>query len=127
VAQWAVSTVYTVRAQGNCVVKAQASSTRTAVLSGGGLTAPKTVSLGASPADWSTVGADDQSVASQLNIGAQQRAERQLWRVWLPLVLGVFALACALVVLRGIRATSRPRSAPEGRSVANAEVHQPVA
>jgi high-affinity iron transporter len=126
VAQWAISTVYTVRAQGNCVVKAQASSTRTAVLSGGGLTAPKTVSLGASPADWSTVGADDQSVASQLNLGAQQRAERQLWRVWLPLILGVFALACALVVLRLIRATSSPRSAPERRSVANAEVHQPV-
>jgi high-affinity iron transporter len=127
VAQWAVTTVYTVRAEGNCVVKAQASSNRTAVLSGGGLAAPKTVSLGALPTDWSTVGADDQSVASQLTLGAQQRAERQLWRVWLPLILGVFALACALVVLRGIRAMGRPQPAPEGRSVANAEVRQPVA
>ncbi|MDT5173247.1 MAG: high-affinity iron transporter [Mycobacterium sp.] len=125
-AQWAVSTVYAVRAQGDCVVTAQAASNRTAVLSGGGLTTPKTVSLGGLPADWSTVGADDQSVASQLNLGAQQHAERQLWRVWLPLVLGVFALACMLVVLRGIRSTGRPQSAPEGRSVANAEVHQPV-
>jgi high-affinity iron transporter len=126
-AQWAVTTVYTVRAQGNCVVRAQASSNRTAILSGGGLTAPKTVSLGALPTDWSTVGADDQSVASQLNHGAQQRAERQLWRVWVPLVLGVLALACVLVVLRGIRSMARPQSAPERRSVANAEVHQPVA
>lgn len=115
-ARWAAGTVYTVRAQDNCVVSAQAASNRTAVLSGGGLTTPKTVSLGGLPTDWSTT--DDQAVAAQLSANAQQRAERQLWKAGLPLVLAAFALACLTTALR---------QSQERRSAINAEPRQHVA
>ena len=65
-AQWAATTVYTVLAQGDSVVSAQAVSNRTAVLTGGGLTGPKTVSVGGLPTDWSTASAEDQSTAAQI-------------------------------------------------------------
>src|SRR5262249_60737585 len=32
-----------------------------------------------------------------------ERAERQLWKVWLPLVLAAFALACALTAIASVR------------------------
>lgn len=118
--QWAVSTVYTVRAQDNYVVSAQAVSNRTAVLSDGGLETPKTVSLGGLPTDWATAG--DQSIAAQLHANAQQRAERELWRVWLPLALATFALGCVVVAVRNGRVLpTRGR-----RNATNAEVRQPV-
>lgn len=120
-AQWSANTVYTVRAQDNCVVTAQAASNRTAVLNGGGLTAPKTVSLGGLPTDWSTT--DDRSVAAQLTTDSQLRAERQLWRVWLPLVLAIFALSCGIAAVRA----GRSASVEERRRATNAEVRQPVA
>ena len=95
-AQWAVNTVYTVLAQGDWVVSAQAASNRTAVLTGGGLTAAKTVSVGGLPTDWSTVSADDHSTAAAIIGADRNRAERQLWNIWLPLAIGGLALGCAL-------------------------------
>ena len=79
-------------------VSAQAVTNRTAVLTGGGLTAPKTVSVGGLPTDWSTASAEDQSTAAQITARDRERAERQLWRVWVPLVLAALGarLACAL-------------------------------
>ncbi len=121
-AQWSASTVYTVRAQGNSVVSAQAVSNRTAVLSGGGLGTPKTVSVGGLSTDWSTAAADDQSVAARIAAGTQARAERQLWKVWVPLVLAAFALACVIVAVRGGRADAQQ----ERRSVAYGESRQPI-
>jgi high-affinity iron transporter len=108
--QWSTTTVYTVLAQGDSVVSAQATSNRTAVLTGGGLTGAKTVSLGGLPTDWSTAGAEDQAAAAQIAASHRNLAEAQLWKVWLPLVLGGFALACAL----GAVASTR-RTAPAGQ------------
>ena len=84
--------MYTVLAHGDSVVSAQAVTNRTAVLTGGGLTAPKTVSVGGLPTDWSTASAEDQSTAAQIAAHDRERAERQLWRVWVPLVLAAFAV-----------------------------------
>jgi high-affinity iron transporter len=122
-AQWSASTVYTVRAQGNSVVSAQAVSNRTAVLSDGGLSTPKTVSVGGLPTDWSTAAADDQSIAARIAAGTQAGAERQLWKVWVPLVLATFALAC-IVVSWGSR---RVDAEQERRSAAYDDSRQPVA
>ncbi len=118
-AQWATTTVYTVLAQGDLVVSAQAASNRTAVLTGGGLTAAKTVSLGGLPTDWSTAGAEDRSAAAQIAASDRNRAEGQLWRVWLPLVLAVFALACglgAIIAVRGDPWTEHERKTVESES-----------
>ncbi len=118
-AQWAATTVYTVLAHGDSVVSAQAVTNRTAVLSGGGLTAPKTVSVGGLPTDWSTADADDRAAAAQVTARDQERSERQLWRLWVPLILGVlgaFAVACALGVLGGRGRAEQERTAVDGES-----------
>ncbi|OBE97097.1 iron uptake transporter permease EfeU [Mycobacterium sp. 852002-10029_SCH5224772] len=101
--QWSTTTVYTVLAQGDYVVSAQATSNRTAILTGGGLTGAKTVSLGGLVTDWSTSGAEDRQVAAQLAARHRDHAERQLWNVWLPLVLGGFALMCGLGAIASMR------------------------
>ncbi len=118
-AQWAVTTVYTVLAHGDSVVSAQAVTNRTAVLSGGGLTAPKTVSVGGLPTDWSTADADDRAAAAQVTARDQERSERQLWRLWVPLILGVlgaFAVAGALGMLGGRGEAEQERTAVDGES-----------
>ena len=118
--QWAATTLYTVLAQGDSVVSAQAISNRTAVLTGGGLTGSKTVSVGALPTDWSTASVEDQATAAHLSENARERDERQLWKVWLPLVLGAFAMACALGAVasgHGDRAgTEQERRSIDGES-----------
>jgi high-affinity iron transporter len=121
-AQWAAATVYTVLAQGNSVVSAQAVTNRTAVLTGGGLTAPKTVSIGGVPTDWSTTSAEDQSTAAQIAANDRERAEHQLWKVWLPLVLAAFALTCALGALASVRG-GRTEAEQERKSV-HGETHR---
>jgi high-affinity iron transporter len=116
-AQWAATTAYTVAAHGDSVVSARAASNRTAVLTGGGLAAPKTVSVGGLPGDWSTASAEDQSVAAQIVAADRARAERQLWKAWLPLVLAAFALACLVpAARRPAGRNSDTISAPKGEA-----------
>jgi high-affinity iron transporter len=106
-ARWGTTTVYTVLAQGDLVVSAQAVSNRTAVLTGGGLTATKTVSVGGLPTDWSTASAEDRSAVAQIAARDRNRAEAQLWKVWLPLVLAGLALACGLSAIIAVRGDTR--------------------
>lgn len=104
------------------MISAQATSNRTAILTGGGLTGAKTVSLGGLATDWSTAAAEDQSTAAQIAAGTQKHAERQLWRVWLPLVLACFALACALGAIISMRSDAR---ALQERKTSESESHRP--
>jgi high-affinity iron transporter len=121
-AQWAATTVYTVLAQGDFVVSAQAVSNRTAVLTGGGLTAAKTVSVGGLPTDWSTASAQDRSTAALIGASDRNRAEGRLWKVWLPLVLAGFALACALGAIAAVRG-DRARAEQERKTI-DSESHR---
>jgi high-affinity iron transporter len=105
--QWTTTTMYTVLAHGDSVISAQAVSNRTAILTGGGLTGAKTVSLGGLPTDWATSSAEDRSTAAEIVASGRNRGERQLWSVWLPLVLAGFALACALSAIASVRGSSR--------------------
>ena len=122
-AQWAATTVYTVFAQGDSVISAQATSNRTAVLSGGGLSGPKTVSVGALPTDWSTASVEDQATAAHISKSARERNERQLWKVWLPLVLGALALACTLGAVASGRGD--PAGTEQERRSIDGESHRP--
>ena len=115
-AQWAATTVYTVLAHGDSVVSAQAVTNRTAVLTGGGLIAPKTVSVGGLPTDWSTATAEDQSTAAQITAHDRERAERQLWRVWVPLVLAALEGAVLACALGGRTGAEQERKAIHGES-----------
>jgi high-affinity iron transporter len=121
-ARWTTTTVYTVLAQGDLVVSAQAASNRTAVLTGGGLTAAKTVSVGGLPTDWSTASAEDRAAAAQIAASDRNRAEGQLWKVWLPLVLAGFALACGLGAIVAVRGDTR---AEHERKTIESESHRP--
>jgi high-affinity iron transporter len=121
-ARWTTTTVYTVLAQGDLVMNAQAASNRTAVLTGGGLTAAKTVSVGGLPTDWSTASAEDRAAAAQIAASDRNRAEGQLWKVWLPLVLAGFALACGLGAIIAVRGDTR---AEHERKTIESESHGP--
>ena len=121
-ARWTTTTVYTVLAQGDLVLNAQAASNRTAVLTGGGLTAAKTVSVGGLPTDWSTASAEDRAAAAQIAASDRNRAEGQLWKVWLPLVLAGFALACGLGAIIAVRGDTR---AEHERKTIEGESHRP--
>jgi high-affinity iron transporter len=124
--QWAATTVYTVLAHGDSVVSAQAVTNRTAVLTGGGLIAPKTVSVGGLPTDWSTASAEDHSTAAQITAHDRERAERQLWKVWLPLVLAAFALASASGAVGTIASARGGRTgAEQERKSIHGESHRP--
>src|SRR6185437_15614892 len=105
--QWSTTTVYTVFTRGDSVVSAHATSNRTALLTGGGLAGAKTVSLGGLATDWSTSAAEDHSTLAEIVASERHRGERQLWNVWLPLILAGFALACALAAVASLRLDRR--------------------
>ena len=105
--QWATTTRYTVFARGDSVVSAHTTSNRTAILTGGGLPGAKTVSLGGLATDWSTSAAEDHAAVAAIVAAERDRGERQLWNVWLPLVLAGFALACALSAIASVRVARR--------------------
>jgi high-affinity iron transporter len=121
-ARWATTTVYTVLARGDLVVSAQAASNRTATLTGGGLPAAKTISAGGLPTDWSTASAEDRATAAQVAASDRNRAEAQLWKVWLPLVLAGFAVACGLGAIIAVRGETR---AEHERKKIESESHRP--
>ncbi|BCZ24195.1 iron uptake transporter permease EfeU [Mycobacterium senriense] len=105
--QWSTTTMYTVFARGDSVISAHTTSNRTAILTGGGLTGAKTVSLGGLATDWSTSAAEDHAAVAQIVARDRDRGERQLWTVWLPLALAGFALACALSAIASVRVDRR--------------------
>ena len=120
--QWSTTTVYSVLARGESVISAQATSNRTAILTGGGLTGAKTVSLGGLATDWSTSRAEDHATAAEIVASGRNRGERLLWYVWLPLVIAGFALACALSAIASVRVDRRQQD--ERKSI-NGESHRP--
>lgn len=105
--QWSTTTAYTVFARGDSVISAHTTSNRTAILTGGGLTGAKTVSLGGLATDWSTSAAEDHATVAGIVASDRDRGERQLWNFWLPLVLAGFALACALSAVASARVDRR--------------------
>jgi high-affinity iron transporter len=111
-----------VLAQGDSVVSAQAASNRTAILTGGGLTGAKTVSLGGLPTDWTTSSAEDHSTVAEIVASDRNRGERQLWNVWLPLVMAAFALACTLSAVASVRVDRRQE---DERKTSDSESHRP--
>lgn len=104
---WAADTVYTVHANGANVVSADAVSSRTAVLTGGGLSGPKTVSVGGLASDWATPQADDNAVANAIAQSAHDRSEATLWTRWLPTSFAIAAALLLLTVARGRRISSK--------------------
>ncbi|MCV7209029.1 FTR1 family protein [Mycolicibacterium canariasense] len=102
-ATWSATTSYFVSAHGDTLVSAHADGNRVAVLRGGGLSTDKTVSLGALPTDWATLPAEDASVGNTITQLTADRAERMLWRRWLPGFLVVAAAAATAMAFRSCR------------------------
>lgn len=108
-AKWGANTVYTVLADGDSLIGAEAVSTRVVTLSGGGLTTSKTVSVGGLGSDWAISENDTDAAATTVAEAALDRAERMLWRAWLPALFALAAATLALVAIFG------GRKAPEER------------
>jgi high-affinity iron transporter len=113
-AQWAANTEYSVLAAGDALIGADAVSTRIVTLQGGGLTTAKTVSAGSLGSDWSVPEQEATTAAAAVTDAAFDRSERSLWRVWVPAVLVLVALAMASV------AVTRGRNVPEEKKVKTA-------
>jgi high-affinity iron transporter len=99
-ARWTATTSYDVVTHGNSLISAQSDSNRVAVLSGGGISTAKTVSLGSIGDDWTTAPADDNAVVATIARSDQDRAERALWRSWLPILLAAAAAIAAVIAVR---------------------------
>jgi high-affinity iron transporter len=114
--QWSATTTYTALSHDASLVRADATSTRVATLTGGGLTGTKTVSVGALGADWSTSAADDQAVVNQISHAAQDRADSMLWKAWLPAVLVLGALIPVISIIRTAESGKERKSTDHART-----------
>jgi high-affinity iron transporter len=119
---WQAATSYTVVSHGDSLVSARAENNRVAVLSGGGLAATKTVSLGGMATDWTTAKADDAAVAASVANAEATRAGLVLWRVWLPALL---IIAAAITAWYSVRAGRRSFPTPEERTPHDDEAADP--
>jgi len=108
-AEWSANTEYNVLAAGEALISADAETTRIVTLQGGGLTTAKTVSAGSLGSDWSISEQETSAAAEAVTDAAFDRSERTLWRVWLPAVFVLAAIAMASLAI------ARGRTAPEKR------------
>ena len=109
-AEWSADTEYNVLAAGDALISADAETTRIVTLQGGGLTTAKTVSAGSLGSDWSISEQETSAAAVALTDAAFDRSERTLWRVWLPAVFVLAAIAMAsLAIAHGRTAPERER------------------
>jgi high-affinity iron transporter len=99
-ATWTATTSYTALSDGASLLSARSEGNRVAVLRGGGLTGSKTVSVGTLDSDWSSSAADDSAAAAAMSAAARNRVERELWRVWLPILLAAGAATTAVLAWR---------------------------
>jgi high-affinity iron transporter len=97
---WTATTSYNVVTKGDSLIGAQSESNRIAALSGGGIVATKTVSLGNLGDDWATAPTEDRAVGATIGHAARDRADRALWRVWLPILLAAAAAVTAVTAVR---------------------------
>ncbi|OPX12909.1 iron uptake transporter permease EfeU [Mycobacterium sp. AT1] len=121
-ATWSASTVYTALAHGDDVVSVERVSSRVATLRGGGLTGPKTVSVGGLTADWATNPDDDQAITATMAQSTRDRAERTLWTVWLPTVFAVAAVLAALAAARTTKKNDERERRQHGESPTRDEI-----
>jgi high-affinity iron transporter len=105
-ATWDVAGTLTVWSADGVLLDAQQSSRVVVTLSGGGLTTPRTVSLGTSDLaapSWAATDAATQSAETAIADAQAASAERRLWAVELPAALGIAALVTAAFGLRSRR------------------------
>ena len=114
--QWSATIAYTALSHGTSLMRADATSTRVATLTGGGLTGTKTVSVGSLGTDWSTSADNDQAVLDQISHAAQDRAERMLWKAWLPAVLVFGALIAVFSAIRSAESGNERKTTDHARS-----------
>ncbi|MFT3715856.1 MAG: FTR1 family protein [Gordonia sp. (in: high G+C Gram-positive bacteria)] len=106
--QWSGRVEYEAQTSGDALVSAHATSSRVATLTGGGLTGTKTVSAGGRDTDWAVSDDDVARLAAQVNSVDQSRAERALWRIWIPILLLLGALYLAYRAYRSRPAPPSP-------------------
>lgn len=121
-ARWSASTVYTVLASGDDVVSAERTSSRVATLSDGGLTGPKTVSVGGLADDWATSPADDRAITDAMTQSTRDQGEQTLWTTWLPTVFAVAAVLLAIAAARSTSTSDEREPREHGESTTRDEI-----
>lgn len=92
-------TVVTIVSSGSVLLSASQREAKTVSLSGGGLPSARTISLGGG-SSWAV--ADGYAAATENGLAnvTSQRSELLLWKLWIPIVLAIAAIALALSALR---------------------------
>lgn len=106
-ARWSTVHDDTVWLAEDVLLDAQERTTTVLTVSGGGLGGPRTITVDGEAAGWTVSDGYPSRIASALNGLTAARAERLLWAVEVPIVLGIAAVLLAWTGLRARR--RRPR------------------
>ena len=105
-ADWATTSTTSVWVDHGGILDAQRASTTIATLTGGGLTATRTISPdSAQIGSWRMSAADRTAIVTRINDARTSGSELLLWKLWIPIALLLTALVLVFCVLR-----SRPRA-----------------
>ncbi|RFA19991.1 iron uptake transporter permease EfeU [Subtercola boreus] len=111
-AVWQVTLNQHVWAVGDTLLDATSASVTTLTISGGGLTAPRTLTVSGGDTapeslSWAVAASQTELVSGALAAQQSETDEVALFRFYLPAVLAITALVLAVFGLRGLRATRR--------------------
>jgi high-affinity iron transporter len=121
-ASWQSRTTTSVWAAGSMLLDASRRSTTIVTLSGGGLASPRTISA-TSPngaPSWTIASGYADRTATAITTAATQRAELLLWKLYLPIVLALAAIALCVFSLRARRGMHKRAAAAEDRTTQSA-------
>jgi high-affinity iron transporter len=111
---WRTSATTTLWTVGGGILDARRTEQTVLTVTGGGLDSPRTYSIDSTA--WAVPGSVSAARAATVTAETARAAELVLWRVWLPIALGIAALAQLALALRDRR---RLRAASADRSTQN--------
>lgn len=117
-------TELTVISSGGTLLDTANRTVQTLKLSGGGLAAQRVISLDGGTA-WATADSYTSRTEAQLAAVTSDRSELLLWKLWIPIALGIVALALGLAVLRARRDLDKRRRVA-AETTRTTSVPQPV-
>ncbi|MGA0566545.1 iron uptake transporter permease EfeU [Rathayibacter sp. KR2-224] len=101
-ASWTTTTRVTAYTRDNGLVDASSTARTVVAISGGGLSAPRAFAVSDGDAGWSVNAGHVAAVSASIARAHASDREAMLWKLWLPLV---FAIAAVALAWRGVRAT----------------------
>jgi high-affinity iron transporter len=109
-ARWAAKQTTTLWTANGGVLDTKRDTLTVLTISGGGLTSPRTYTIDST--SWKVPAATVRASAAAAQAAATTAVELRLWNTWLPIALGIAAVAQALLALRDRRRLGAANDAP---------------